>query len=287
MARARLKRRWLSFNDVYTTGKCPTLDRGHGLIMTEEQQKEGVKGSEGLLRAYKINKKAKLKRNYPGSVDWRHHSINGEAPRNYVTPIRDQGECETCVSYTIIAAIETLVLFQLRNTDVDLWEYDLCESYVHREIVQATCKQSAELEKSTNDSVLRTMRPETNCNGISSVAQISETICPTVINADSIKRGSAIDFAVIKEHLAEKGPVLASLSVWPEFKEYAGGVYEQENTSRGIPHCVCIIGYCEGREAWLIKNSWGRQWGENGFGWIAYGNCGIDHNVRSIEIKIN
>jgi C1A family cysteine protease len=49
-----------------------------------------------------------------------------------------------------------------------------------------------------------------------------------------------------------------------------------------LDHAVVIVGYKSGM-GWRIKNSWGSQWGEEGFGWIAEGNtCGICNMAVSI-----
>jgi hypothetical protein len=39
---------------------------------------------------------------------------------------------------------------------------------------------------------------------------------------------------------------------------------------------VTIVGYDDGQQCWICKNSWGPGWGESGFFRIGYGECGID-----------
>jgi cathepsin L len=38
-----------------------------------------------------------------------------------------------------------------------------------------------------------------------------------------------------------------------------------------INHAVILCGWDDAKGAWLLKNSWGTGWGENGFMWIKYG----------------
>ena len=49
----------------------------------------------------------------------------------------------------------------------------------------------------------------------------------------------------------------------------------------GANHAVLAIGYGNenGRDYWLVKNSWGTNWGENGFVKIAMGTCAIETSV--------
>ena len=64
------------------------------------------------------------------------------------------------------------------------------------------------------------------------------------------------------------------------FLDYTNGVYEAvwEKPLYGLfqspsdSHAVQFIGWDDDRQAWLIKNSWGTNWGENGYGWVSYKN---------------
>nr|GMD71845.1 senescence-specific cysteine protease SAG39-like [Ipomoea batatas] len=66
------------------------------------------------------------------------------------------------------------------------------------------------------------------------------------------------------------------------FQFYKGGVYGKECTTK-VNHAVTVVGYGESSEGkfWLIKNSWGEHWGENGYIRLmkdsgdAKGACGI------------
>ena len=48
------------------------------------------------------------------------------------------------------------------------------------------------------------------------------------------------------------------------------------NPNGGYNHFVLIVGYDDTLGAWIIKNSWGTDWGYNGFGYIAYGAACTD-----------
>ena len=54
----------------------------------------------------------------------------------------------------------------------------------------------------------------------------------------------------------------------------------------GANHAVLAVGYGNenGRDYWLVKNSWGTNWGENGFVKIAMGTCAIETSVCYISL---
>ncbi|MBL7814577.1 MAG: C1 family peptidase [Saprospiraceae bacterium] len=76
----------------------------------------------------------------------------------------------------------------------------------------------------------------------------------------------------VKTALLQEKPVVICLSINKSFEKISeSGVWnpKSDNSYRGI-HAVCIIGYDDGKSAFEIMNSWGEEWGNNGFAWIKY-----------------
>ena len=74
---------------------------------------------------------------YPTTFDWRNCAAQGDLPAgNYVTDIKMQGDCGSCVAFGTCAALESAVRIQAKNPDlaVDLSEADLF--YCHAEAEQ-------------------------------------------------------------------------------------------------------------------------------------------------------
>jgi hypothetical protein len=70
--------------------------------------------------------------------------------------------------------------------------------------------------------------------------------------------------AQLKQALIEHGPLAAPLRGDSCFSVYQGGVFNGHHA--GDPnHVVLLIGWDDEKQAWLIKNSWGEEWGEKGF----------------------
>lgn len=78
----------------------------------------------------------------------------------------------------------------------------------------------------------------------------------------------------IKQAIITYGSVVSMLSFDNCYWLYGGGVFNEERFRNGS-HFVLIIGWDDAKGAWLIKNSYGKDWGENGFGWIKYGSNNI------------
>jgi len=74
----------------------------------------------------------------------------------------------------------------------------------------------------------------------------------------------------LKESICKYGPAAVAVHVNESFKMYAGGVYD-ENVGGQVNHAVVIVGWDDLRGAWLVRNSWGSWWGEDGYMWIEYG----------------
>lgn len=99
----------------------------------------------------------------------------------------------------------------------------------------------------------------------------------------------------IKQTLYEAGPLYVSYHVSEEFFSYRSGIYTD---SRGLcgpstynNHAVLLVGYGteNGVDFWLLKNSWGTGWGENGFFRMARGRnlCGVAREANYPELAWN
>lgn len=73
------------------------------------------------------------------------------------------------------------------------------------------------------------------------------------------------------EALAKVGPVAVAIDASQQsFLFYKGGVYYEPKCPSGtMNHGVLVVGYGKDaqtmEEYWLVKNSWGTEWGEGGY----------------------
>lgn len=87
----------------------------------------------------------------------------------------------------------------------------------------------------------------------------------------------------IKRELVKNGPVVAQMTAFTDFLAYRDGTYHKTNEAMKFngQHVVKIIGYSksmDGSTEWIVENSWGSDWGTDGYVKIAggRGDTGID-----------
>ena len=90
------------------------------------------------------------------------------------------------------------------------------------------------------------------------------------------------------------GPIVTFFETWQDFHLFRGqGVYRKMQTigDTGQPnfdtggHALLVVGYNDPDKNdpdgyWIVKNSWGPNWGDGGFAKIAYGECEIDSRAK-------
>jgi cathepsin L len=91
----------------------------------------------------------------------------------------------------------------------------------------------------------------------------------------------------IKRALLEHGPLAALVRVDADgkFQAYKSGVFN-EHDPYAPNHAILIVGWDDALKAWRIQNSWGEDWGEQGFMWIAYDSNGVGQYATWIEAPV-
>jgi len=207
----------------------------------------------------------------PDSMDWRQ--------KGYVTPVKDQDQCGSCWAFSATGSLEGQH-FNATGKLVSLSEQNLID-----------CS-----------------RPEGNvgCNGglmddafryiIKNGGIDTEASYPYKAHDDWCKykarnRGATISSYVDIKQWSESdlqvavgtvGPISAAIDASSiMFQLYEGGVYYDRMCSQTrLDHGVLVVGYGSewNKDYWLVKNSWGKKWGQNGYIKMARNrnnHCGI------------
>lgn len=77
----------------------------------------------------------------------------------------------------------------------------------------------------------------------------------------------------MKETLQKIGPFVAGVLVYDTWSNPTNSGYvsfPNDIYNYLGAHAICIVGYNEDKKRFKFKNSWGRSWGNNGYGWLSY-----------------
>lgn len=84
------------------------------------------------------------------------------------------------------------------------------------------------------------------------------------------------------QEIYQRGPIACDCATPETLEEYTGGIYEDLTGDQKITHDVSVVGFGEenGVKYWVVRNSWGANWGESGFFRVVRGknNIAIEKN---------
>jgi C1A family cysteine protease len=83
-------------------------------------------------------------------------------------------------------------------------------------------------------------------------------------------RFDATDLAMVKQQLARGVVVIFGMRVGATVTGLRGDAVIEDDRDLGGSHAMVAVGFDDDRNAFRIQNSWGRGWGEGGFGWFSY-----------------
>jgi cathepsin L len=199
--------------------------------------------------------KGRVKRQAPESWD-----IRKDGPGS-MTPVRNQGSCGSCWAFAAVATVEN-AMSVFNGTLPLLSEQDLvdCDSTCYG--CNGGWSYVALNHVKTKGIASRDAYPYQNSGG---------TCKPSVARTsilDAVKLPP--DSATIKSYLAKNGSCTIPVFVSGAFQYYSSGVFDDGQSYPASPdqtnHEVTLIGYGTegGVPYWLIRNSWGPEWGEAG-----------------------
>ncbi|XP_050296911.1 procathepsin L-like [Anthonomus grandis grandis] len=199
--------------------------------------------------------------NVPNNVDWRQVGA--------VTPVKNQGECASCWAFAAAGALEGH-WFRKTSKLEDISEQDLLD---------CTFKDNTGCSGGDIDPAFQYVRKN---NGV----DIEEQYPVGYEESDKngcrhnregiVKCTGYVDLAKGDEKglelaVATIGPVAVGIEVVPDFQFYSDGVYFSKDCSQNegnVNHAMLIVGYGQepnGQKYWLVKNSYGTNWGLGGY----------------------
>ena len=266
----------MDVNQNYTMGVNQFTD------LTPEEFKLYVKGFSNAYRGRTFHCKSFTGSNVnvPDTLDWR--------SKNAVTDVKDQGQCGSCWTFSAAGAIEGAWAIHSGNL-VSLSEQELvdCAGLKYESL---GCN-GGQMDGAFHYTIDNGLCSESDYPYVSGNTQTSGSCaassCSAIVNINGCADVLPNNQVVLKQAVAS-GPVSIAIEADTRyFQSYSGGVLTSSSCGTNLDHGVLIVGYGveNGIKYWLVKNSWGASWGENGYVKILRSDSTNDVGVCGIAME--
>jgi len=223
----------------------------------------------------------------PDNFDW--------TTKGAVTPIKNQAQCGSCWAFSVIGNIEgvnfvqnakLISLSEQQEVSCSTTDYG-CEGgwpfWAMSDMIAAPYNGRIDTESGY---------PYTSQDGDNGVCKFGTRDVGTTIKSYKswcTENTAACAETLMQQLLVQYGPLSVCLDAGP-MQYYQGGIDDPPDCDPdAIDHCVTMVGYGvdNGTPFWKIKNSWGTDWGENGFYRLIRGTgaCGINKVITIASTK--
>lgn len=202
--------------------------------------------------------------NYVKEWDWRNRH-----GKNWMTPVKDQGECNSCALFALLGTIEAYAnLYYNRKIDLDLAEQELlcasvppiCNVGASFEIVYDLLIRNGGVMEENCFPYVAQKPPCDRCNNPSENINVDNVNIFGTSHQSAIKRMLFKAPIAISSEKAWHGVVLAGYKRLDVGDEVSYPNKSENWVSEYLTPESPLIG----STAWLIKNSWGK-WGDGGY----------------------
>ena len=197
-----------------------------------------------------------------------------------VTPVKNQGACGSCWAFAATAEMESFIkIYYGKETDLSEQQSISCNPYGSG--CNGGWAPASYYVFQNYGSVLENCAPYLAMDPPAAPCTQDDFLkYGTITGYNSISN----DVNQIKAAL-QYGPVCTAIDASDAFEAYSGGCFDEKSNTTN--HLVLIVGYddrsCEGQGAWLIKNSWGPEFGVGGYITVEYGAASTGSSVTQLQ----
>ena len=210
----------------------------------------------------------------PAEFDWR---ANGG---NYLPRVRDQGQCASCWAHAALAVMESMLKITAKRPD---WDPNLSEQQLVSCGPCGSCEDNCEDLSQVFEFILQQ-------NGVATEADFPYVVSDKVPceSAALDWRARAFQLAAyarvprdtpsIKQQLLSS-PVIFKFTVYQDFFSHSSGVYRHQWGDALGTHYGILVGWSDRDQAWIVRNSWGSDFGDGGYFRLLYEDSNIQKDL--------
>jgi cathepsin H len=208
----------------------------------------------------------------PPAIDWRDKGV--------VTPVKNQGSCGSCYTFSTTGCLESHHALKTGNL-ISLSEQqivDCAQAFNNHGCDGGLPSQAFEYIRYNKG-----IESESDYPYVGVDEKCNFNPSKVVATVNGVHNFSQGDESSIYEAVGTVGPVSICFDVTMGFQLYSHGVYSSilcHKDPKHVNHAVLAVGYnttASNENYWIVKNSWGKDWGLDGYFWIERGKnmCGL------------